>query len=66
MNHYFLHLAAHTESAKDEKSWEDKSRLARALKAQSRLSRLEKRIASYRELRTAVSDVRELAGILFL
>ncbi|KIP12723.1 hypothetical protein PHLGIDRAFT_133817 [Phlebiopsis gigantea 11061_1 CR5-6] len=46
----------------DETAWEDKSRIAKALKTQSTLARLEKRISGYRELRVAVSDVRELTS----
>ena len=48
--------------SQNEKAWEDKSQIAKALKTQSTLARLEKRISGYRELRIAVSDVRELAG----
>lgn len=49
----------------DEKLWEDKSQLGHALRSQTRLARLEKQMSNYRHLRTAVSDVRELAGTRF-
>jgi hypothetical protein len=52
--------------SQDERAWEDKSQITRALKCQTRLARLEKQISSYHQLRTAVSDVRELAGISHL
>ncbi|GJE84367.1 peptide chain release factor 2 [Phanerochaete sordida] len=45
----------------DEKAWEDKAQIAQTMKLQTRLGRLEKQLSGYRQLQTAVSDVRELA-----
>lgn len=47
----------------DERAWEDKAQIAQTMKLQTRLGRLEKQLSSYRQLQTAVSDVRELAEI---
>ncbi|EKM59316.1 uncharacterized protein PHACADRAFT_113877 [Phanerochaete carnosa HHB-10118-sp] len=45
----------------DEKSWEDKAQIAQTMRFQTRLARVEKQLSSYRQLRAAVSHVRELA-----
>ena len=49
-------------SVQDEKAWEDKAQIAQTMKLQTRLGQLEKQLSGYRQLQTAVSDVRELAG----